>query len=48
MDFLEKPLSIEKVLQAIDDLVKSDQKNSASDIKLEYDEILGNSPPFKK
>ncbi|KPA31521.1 Sigma-54 interaction domain protein [Leptospira interrogans] len=26
VDFLEKPLSIEKVLQAIDDLVKSDQK----------------------
>ncbi|MGE8888098.1 sigma-54-dependent transcriptional regulator, partial [Leptospira interrogans] len=48
VDFLEKPLSIEKVLQAIDDLVKSDQKNSASDIKLEYDEILGNSPAIQK
>ncbi len=48
VDFLEKPLSIEKVLQAIDDLVKSDQKNSTSDIKLEYDEILGNSPAIQK
>ncbi|NDK04406.1 Nitrogen assimilation regulatory protein NtrX [Leptospira kirschneri serovar Mozdok] len=48
VDFLEKPLSIEKVLQAIDDLFKSDQKNSTSDIKLEYDEILGNSPAIQK
>ncbi|UYM83610.2 sigma-54 dependent transcriptional regulator [Leptospira borgpetersenii] len=46
VDFLEKPLSIEKVLQAIENVIKPEEKYSS--IKLEYDEILGNSPAIQK
>ncbi|EKP12176.1 sigma-54-dependent transcriptional regulator [Leptospira borgpetersenii] len=46
VDFLEKPLSIEKVLQAIENVIKREEKYSS--IKLEYDEILGNSPAIQK
>ncbi|PKA02460.1 response regulator, partial [Leptospira ellisii] len=38
-DFLEKPLSIEKVLQAVDNAVQPEEKNQSADIRLEYDEI---------
>ncbi|WP_061216022.1 sigma-54-dependent transcriptional regulator [Leptospira santarosai] len=46
VDFLEKPLSIEKFLQAIENVIKPEEKYSS--IKLEYDEILGNSPAIQK
>ncbi|AXR61530.1 sigma-54-dependent transcriptional regulator [Leptospira mayottensis] len=46
VDFLEKPLSIEKVLQAIENVIKPEEKYSS--IKLEYDEILGSSPAIQK
>ncbi|MCL8265685.1 sigma-54 dependent transcriptional regulator [Leptospira weilii] len=46
VDFLEKPLSIEKVLQSIENVIKPEGKYSS--IKLEYDEILGNSPAIQK
>ncbi|PJZ51657.1 sigma-54-dependent transcriptional regulator [Leptospira adleri] len=48
VDFLEKPLSIEKVLQAIENVVQPEEKNQNVEIKLEYDEILGNSPAIQK
>lgn len=50
MDFLEKPLSIEKVLSTIENaLQKSEEKSpDIPGFQLEFDEILGNSNGIKK
>ncbi|TGN18521.1 sigma-54-dependent transcriptional regulator [Leptospira idonii] len=50
VDFLEKPLSIEKVIQTIEIALQKtkDGDNEIPEIKLEYDEILGLSPGIKK
>lgn len=51
IDFLEKPLSINKVLDTINSAIIVGQKNNTTEIpetKLEYDEILGDSPSIKK
>ncbi|PJZ69535.1 sigma-54-dependent Fis family transcriptional regulator [Leptospira perolatii] len=48
VDFLEKPLSIEKVLEAIESAIAQTAKPEIPDVKLEYDDILGNSPAIQK
>ncbi len=49
-DFLEKPLSIEKVISTIETAIRLTEGNDQDtpEIKLEYDEILGISPGIKK
>ncbi|WP_411822715.1 sigma-54-dependent transcriptional regulator [Leptospira sp. 'Mane'] len=49
-DFLEKPLSIEKVIQTIEITLQktTDSESETPNIKLEYDEILGVSPGIRK
>ncbi|TGN08252.1 sigma-54-dependent transcriptional regulator [Leptospira ilyithenensis] len=49
-DFLEKPLSIEKVIQTIETALQksTDTESETPNIKLEYDEILGVSPGIRK
>lgn len=49
-DFLEKPLSIEKVISTIETAIRLTENNDQDtpDIKLEYDEILGVSQGIKK
>ncbi|TGL59432.1 sigma-54-dependent transcriptional regulator [Leptospira sarikeiensis] len=48
LNFLEKPLSIEKVLEAVEEALVYSEKFESPEIKLEYDEILGNSPAIQK
>ncbi|EPG66840.1 sigma-54-dependent transcriptional regulator [Leptospira wolffii] len=48
MDFLEKPLSIAKVLESVEDALLHSEKFESPEIKLENDEILGNSPAIQK
>ncbi|MCC5813135.1 MAG: sigma-54-dependent Fis family transcriptional regulator, partial [Leptospira sp.] len=48
VDFLEKPLSIEKVLTTIQQVTKKKSPNDELDYHLEYDEILGNSPGIRQ
>ncbi|PKA14546.1 sigma-54-dependent transcriptional regulator [Leptospira haakeii] len=48
LDFLEKPLSIAKVLEAVEEALVYSEKSEAPEIKLESDEILGNSPAIQK
>ncbi|MCB1177960.1 MAG: sigma-54-dependent Fis family transcriptional regulator [Leptospiraceae bacterium] len=48
MDFLEKPLSIEKVLNTINTVLSKDSNSDYPEVKLEYDQIIGNSPAIKK
>jgi two-component system nitrogen regulation response regulator NtrX len=48
VDFLEKPLSIEKVLASIDFAVQKKNHSEVPDYVLQYDEILGESLGIKK
>jgi two-component system, NtrC family, nitrogen regulation response regulator NtrX len=48
VDFLEKPLSIEKVLSTIDLAVQKKDSNDIPGFTLEFDEILGESSGIKK
>ncbi|GBF49051.1 two component response regulator protein [Leptospira ryugenii] len=50
VDFLEKPLSIEKVIQTIEDAFEKtrDQPSEIPNFKLEYDDILGISQGINK
>ncbi|MDZ4726707.1 MAG: sigma-54 dependent transcriptional regulator [Leptospira sp.] len=50
IDFLEKPLSISKVIQTIEDALEKtkDINNEIPAFKLEYDDILGMSQVMKK
>ncbi|MCG9874260.1 MAG: sigma-54 dependent transcriptional regulator [Leptospiraceae bacterium] len=48
VDFLEKPLSIEKVLSTIDLAVQKKESNDIPGFTLEFDEILGESLGIKK
>ncbi|TGK18932.1 sigma-54-dependent Fis family transcriptional regulator [Leptospira fluminis] len=48
VDFLEKPLSIEKVLEAVESVLVRQERTELPEIKLEYDEILGNSLAIQK
>lgn len=48
VDFLEKPLSIEKVLSTIDLAVQKKDNNDIPGFTLEFDEILGESSGIKK
>lgn len=47
IDFLEKPLSIEKVINTIHKLTKEENLEYPN-VELEFDDILGNSPGIKK
>lgn len=49
-DFLEKPLSIEKVVSTIETILQLQKEESEENFEviLEYDEILGNSSSIKK
>jgi DNA-binding NtrC family response regulator len=48
VDFLEKPLSIEKVLTTINSVLTKESHTELPDVKLEYDQIIGVSPAIKK
>lgn len=48
VDFLEKPLSIEKVLSSIEFAVQKKNHSEVPDYVLQYDEILGESLGIKK
>lgn len=48
VDFLEKPLSISKVLDTIGKVLSRDKNEEIPQIKLEYDQIIGESPAIKK
>ncbi|TGJ99119.1 sigma-54-dependent Fis family transcriptional regulator [Leptospira semungkisensis] len=48
LNFLEKPLSIAKVLEAVEEALVYSEKSDSPEIKLEYDEILGNSSAIQK
>ncbi|MCX8000292.1 MAG: sigma-54 dependent transcriptional regulator, partial [Leptospiraceae bacterium] len=47
IDFLEKPLSINKVLETIQKVIPS-EPSEIPDVKLEFDPIIGNSQAIKK
>ncbi|MDX1958282.1 MAG: sigma-54 dependent transcriptional regulator [Leptospiraceae bacterium] len=48
VDFLEKPLSIEKVLDTIAKALTRDISEDIPDVKLEFDKIIGNSIGIRK
>lgn len=48
LDFIEKPLSISKVLETINKVLVDINKNEIPDIKLENDIIIGESPAIRK
>lgn len=48
IDFIEKPLSITKILDTINKVLNKNPNEEIPDIKLEYDIILGESPAIKK
>lgn len=48
VDFLEKPLSIAKVLESVEGALLHSERNESPEIKLEHDEILGNSGAIQK
>jgi two-component system, NtrC family, nitrogen regulation response regulator NtrX len=48
IDFIEKPLSISKVLETINNALLKRDKDEIPIIKLEYDIIIGESPAIKK
>ncbi|TGK04245.1 sigma-54-dependent Fis family transcriptional regulator [Leptospira langatensis] len=48
LNFLEKPLSIAKVLEAVEEALVYSERSESPEIKLEYDEILGNSSAIQK
>jgi len=48
IDFIEKPLSISKVLETINKVLNKNPNDEIPDIKLEYDIILGESLAIKK
>ncbi len=48
IDFLEKPLSIEKVLKMVESVVSHKDSADFETVYLEFDEILGESPGIKK
>jgi two-component system, NtrC family, nitrogen regulation response regulator NtrX len=48
IDFIEKPLSISKVLDTINKVLNKNSYDEIPDIKLEYDIILGESLAIKK
>ncbi|EQA43263.1 sigma-54 interaction domain protein [Leptospira broomii serovar Hurstbridge str. 5399] len=48
VDFLEKPLSINKVLEAVEGAIVGQGRVEIPEVKLEYDEILGSSPAIQK
>jgi DNA-binding NtrC family response regulator len=48
IDFIEKPLSISKVLETINKVLNKNPNDEILDIKLEYDIILGESLAIKK
>ncbi|MFN3603129.1 MAG: sigma-54-dependent transcriptional regulator [Leptonema sp. (in: bacteria)] len=47
-DFLEKPLSIQTVLEKIENCLKDKTSENTKEIKLEYDEIIGESDQIYK
>ncbi|MCB1156721.1 MAG: sigma-54-dependent Fis family transcriptional regulator [Leptospiraceae bacterium] len=47
-DFLEKPLSLQKVLDTIHSALKKNEKTEIPDVILEYDPIIGESSAIKK
>lgn len=48
VDFLEKPLSIEKVIQTIESSIEKTKDSDFPNFKLEVDEILGESPSITR
>jgi two-component system, NtrC family, nitrogen regulation response regulator NtrX len=48
IDFIEKPLSISKVLETINKVLNKNPNDEIPDVKLEYDIILGESLAIKK
>ncbi|TGL99550.1 sigma-54-dependent transcriptional regulator [Leptospira jelokensis] len=48
VDFLEKPLSIEKVIQTIESSIEKTKDNEIPNFQLEVDEILGESPSITR
>ncbi|MCE9500776.1 MAG: sigma-54 dependent transcriptional regulator [Leptospira sp.] len=48
VDFLEKPLSIVKVLETIHAALRKEAEQDIPEVKLEYDEIIGESNAIKK
>lgn len=48
IDFIEKPLSISKVLETINKALSNIIKNEIPDVRLDYDIIIGESTPIRK
>ncbi|HNF27867.1 MAG TPA: sigma-54 dependent transcriptional regulator, partial [Leptospiraceae bacterium] len=48
VDFLEKPLSIEKVLGTIENVLQQNKSEALPEVRLEYDPIIGNSSSIRK
>ncbi|MCW7462565.1 sigma-54-dependent transcriptional regulator [Leptospira limi] len=48
IDFLEKPLSIEKVIQTIETSLEKTKDSELPDFQLEVDQILGDSPSITR
>lgn len=48
IDFLEKPLSISKVLDTISNSIQVEASSEIPEVKLEFDPIIGNSEGIKK
>lgn len=48
IDFLEKPLSIEKVIQTIETSIEKTKDSELPDFQLEVDQILGESPSITR
>lgn len=48
MDFLEKPLSISKILETINSVLARQSDSEIPEVKLEFDQIIGESPAIKK
>ncbi|MBL0955182.1 MAG: sigma-54-dependent Fis family transcriptional regulator [Leptospira sp.] len=48
IDFLEKPLSIEKVIQTIETSIEKTKDSGLPDFQLEVDQILGESPSITR
>ncbi|HMV44130.1 MAG TPA: sigma-54 dependent transcriptional regulator [Leptospiraceae bacterium] len=48
MDFLEKPLSISKILDTINSVLARQNDSEIPEVKLEFDQIIGQSQAIKK
>lgn len=48
VDFLEKPLSIEKILGTVENVLQQNKTEAVPEVRLEYDPIIGNSSSIRK